>query len=89
MEMDEKMNHSDSFPAYRKYKGINVWFKVIDARHFIEIKQIGSKFVRHEVEALQYPEMMLIQDIVNCADDRWEVIEVDVYMSIEKNLIIN
>ena len=45
--------------------------------------------MRHEVEALQYPEMMLIQDIVNCADDRWEVIEVDVYMSIEKNLIIN
>lgn len=89
MEMNKKIDYAIDFPAYRKYKGINVWFKVIDARHFIEIKQIGSKFVRHEVEAVQFPELMLIQDIVNCADDRWEVIKVDVYMNIENNLIIN
>lgn len=62
------------FPAFRKYKGINVWFKIADARHFIEIKQIGSKFSLHEVEAAQYPEMVFIQDMLTCYEGRWELI---------------
>jgi hypothetical protein len=89
MEMNEKINQPEDFPIYRKYKGINVWFKVIDSRNFIEIKQIGSKFVRHEVEALQYPEMILIQDIINCMDGRWEPIESLVYIAVENKLIIS
>lgn len=65
------MNSQNNFPIYRKYKGINVWFKIIDDRNFIELKQIGDKFIIHHIEAKQYPEICLIQDLINCAEGRW------------------
>jgi len=80
--MNEKNDKSTTYPVYRKYKGINVWFKVVDARNFIEIKQLGTKFIRHEVSAVQYPEMLRIEDMVQCLDGRWEPIEEAVYLQI-------
>ncbi len=63
-----------TFPAYRKYSGINVWFKILDAHHFIEIKQVGSKYRVHHLEATQYPEMVFIKDMLACYEARWEEI---------------
>ena len=60
-----------SFPTYRKYTGINVWFKIIDEKNFIEVKQVGVRFLSHEVHALQYPEMVFIQDMLSCLEERW------------------
>jgi hypothetical protein len=62
------------FPVYRKYSGINVWFKIVDEKAFIEIKQIGTRFIRQEIVANQYPEMVLIQDMIVCHENRWEKI---------------
>lgn len=66
---------SENFPAYRKFVGINVWFKIENDRKFVEIKQIGSKFILHTVIAEQYPEILLIADMLACLDGRWEKIE--------------
>jgi hypothetical protein len=66
---------SDNFPTYRKFVGINVWFKIENERKFVEIKQIGSKFIRHTVIAEQYPEIILIADMLDCLENRWEKIE--------------
>lgn len=66
---------SEIFPTYRKFVGINVWFKIESNRKFVEIKQIGSKFIIHTVIAEQYPEILLIADMLACLDDRWEKIE--------------
>jgi hypothetical protein len=66
---------SDNFPTYRKFVGINVWFKIENDRKFVEIKQIGSKFIRHTVIAEQYPEIILIADMLDCLENRWEKIE--------------
>jgi hypothetical protein len=66
---------SDNFPTYRKFVGINVWFKIESDRKFVEIKQIGSKFILHTVIAEQYPEILLIADMLACLDGRWEKIE--------------
>ncbi len=63
---------TSSFPTYRKYTGINVWFKIVDDKNFTEIKKIGSRFLVQEVEASQYPEMVLIQDMLSCLEGRWE-----------------
>lgn len=60
------------YPVYRKYKGLNVWFKITTDRSFIELKKVGERWVKHKVKATQYPEMVLIQDMLNCAEDRWE-----------------
>lgn len=66
---------SEIFPTYRKFVGINVWFKIESNRKFVEIKQIGSKLIIHTVIAEQYPEILLIADMLACLEDRWEKIE--------------
>lgn len=66
---------SEIFPTYRKFAGIKVWFKIESNRKFVEIKQIGSKFIIHTVIAEQYPEILLIADMLACLEDRWEKIE--------------
>lgn len=66
---------SENFPTYRKFVGINVWFKIENDRKFVEIKQIGSKFITHTMIAEQYPEILLIADMLDCLDNRWEKIE--------------
>ena len=62
----------DEFPYYRKYTGIDVWFKIVNAKHFIEIKKLGAKYIKHEVFAEQFPEIMYIQDMINLQGGRWE-----------------
>jgi len=78
------MNEVRSYPVYRKYTGINVWFKILSDRQFEEIKQIGTKFIKHIVVAEQYPEMVLIQDMLNCHEDRWEPLGGEVYEKMAK-----
>ena len=60
------------FPIYRKYNGIDVWFKILSPTHFIEYKKMGSKLIKHEVIAKIFPEKQFIQDLINCHEDRWE-----------------
>lgn len=80
--MSDESVETKKFPIYRKYAGIKVWFKIIDERNFIEIKQIGAKFIQHEVRAEQYPEIQRIKDMIECLDGHWEVIDESVYLSI-------
>jgi len=77
------MNEKElAFPIYRKYVGINTWFKIEDEKNFIEVKQLGKKYIMHQLEATQYPEMSLIQDMIACYENRWEVIEEDAFNTI-------
>ncbi|MGV6862196.1 MAG: hypothetical protein ACWA41_10510 [Putridiphycobacter sp.] len=62
-----------NFPIYRKYKGIDVWFKILDLTHFIEYKKLGQKIIEHEVKATIFPEQQFIRDLIDCHEDRWEI----------------
>lgn len=73
---------SENFPTYRKFVGINVWFKIENDRKFVEIKQIGSKFIIHTVMAEQYPEILLISDMLACLEGRWEKIEASEFQQV-------
>ena len=64
-----------TFPIYRKYVGINVWFKILSEREFIEVKQVGTKKIITNVVAGQYPELLMIQDMIACYENRWEEIK--------------
>lgn len=59
------------FPIYRKYNGIDVWFKIISETEFIEYKKMGSKLLTHHVKATIFPEKQFIQDLINCYENRW------------------
>lgn len=75
------------FPAYRKYKNSNTFFKLISENSFEEISFIGTKGFLHEIEAKQYPEYLRIQDMLNCENDIWEVISEGDYRT-QKNSIL-
>lgn len=60
--MDYKGTH---FPQYRKLSNEKAYYRISGDRHWDEIQVIGSKAVFHSVQALQYPEMLRIQDMLN------------------------
>lgn len=76
---------SDSFdfPQYRKYLGIDTYYKIESDKRFIEISKVGSQTQKHIVEANQYPEMLRIQDMLSCLDNRWELITEKEYLAFE------
>ena len=60
------------FPIYRKYKGIDVWFKIDSLKSFTEYKKLGSKLIEHQVNAIVFPEQQFIRDMIDCYENRWE-----------------
>lgn len=74
------------FPIFRKYKGIEVWFKIESLTNFTEVKMIGNRIILTEINAKIYPEMQFINDMINCYENRWEEIEkADYLKAIEQN----
>jgi hypothetical protein len=55
------------FPIYRKLINNKVYYKIVDTKNFEEIKLIGSKVTYSKTTANQYPELLLIQDLIGCA----------------------
>jgi hypothetical protein len=74
------------FPAYRKYKNSNTFFKLITENSFEEITFIGTKGYKYDIEAKQYPEFLRIQDMLNCKDGAWVEISEGEYTA-QKNSI--
>jgi hypothetical protein len=61
-----------TYPLYRKYKGIGVWFKIVSESEFIEVKQVGERLALTSVTANVYPEFVLISDMIALREGRWE-----------------
>lgn len=62
------------FPQFRKYKDIATYFIIHSEKYFEEIKVIGSKYAISEVKAIQFPEQLLIQDMLENREARWETV---------------
>lgn len=59
------------FPIYRKYTNSRSYFKIVSAKEFVELQVVGSKVLQHRVLAAQFPEMRLVQDMLELQDERW------------------
>jgi hypothetical protein len=53
-----------TFPIYRKLSNEKSYYKIVSAESFIELHRIGSKTKKHILNAKQYPEKLLIQDMI-------------------------
>jgi hypothetical protein len=73
-----------NYPIYRKYTGIAVWFKITSDLSFIEIKKIGTRTLITKVEAIQFPEKILIQDMISLHENRWQEVDQEVVEEILK-----
>ena len=54
------------YPLFRKNSIGNSVYKILSDNEFIEKQRIGKNVLEHEIEAKQYPEMLLIQDMIEC-----------------------
>ena len=79
------MTENVTFPLYRKYKEIDVWFKINSDSSFIEIKKVGTKVLKTEVEAEIFPEKQFIQDMISCFEGRWEKISEQEYETLARH----
>jgi hypothetical protein len=52
------------FPQYRKLSNDKVFFRINNNRQFDEIQIIGTKARLHTVDAVQYPEILRVQDLL-------------------------
>ena len=68
------MNKDNFFPQYRKLSNEKAFYKIIDDRNFEEIQLIGAKKILHKTKAEQYPEILRIQDMLNCLDKLFIII---------------
>ncbi|HCQ30082.1 MAG TPA: hypothetical protein DIU39_07340 [Flavobacteriales bacterium] len=79
------MTDKIQFPQYRKNAQGTSYFKILSKDAFIEIQIIGNKLWEHKVEARQYPEKLLIQDMLLCKDHLWQTIPESEFNKIAEN----
>jgi hypothetical protein len=53
------------FPIFRKLINNKSFYKIISSTKFEEKRLIGSRLIIETYTASQYPEMLLIQDMIN------------------------
>ncbi|MGZ3864584.1 MAG: hypothetical protein ACXVPN_15345 [Bacteroidia bacterium] len=87
MALLQRMSSPDKniqFPQYRRYKNGLSYFKILSVTEFEEIKLIGSKAIKHKVMAHQYPERVVIHDLLFNYSEFAEEIREDVYRTVER-----
>ena len=54
-----------TFPCYRKLRNDKSFYKISGERTFTEIQCVGNQYFKIEIIANKYPEIILIQDMLN------------------------
>ncbi len=58
-----------TFPQFRKLKNNKSYYKITSERTFIELQSIGDGFFKIDIKASKYPEIILIQDMLNFSNN--------------------
>jgi len=53
------------FPIYRKLSDNKTYYKIDSEKSFIEVKIMGKYYFSNSIEASQFPEIILIKDMIN------------------------
>ena len=75
-------NEDIHFPVFRKYKNNKSYFKILSFKLFEEIQIIGSKKIIKQTEAIQFPEMLFIKDLIFDYKEMAEEISEEEYNSV-------
>jgi hypothetical protein len=66
-----------NFPQFRKLQNTDVVYAISSPTRFTEWKCMGKFYSVHELEATQYPEMLRINDMLECIDSFEKIEESD------------
>lgn len=76
-------NKFTDFPQYRMLSNGKTYYKITSERHFEEIQRSGTKLFRYSTEAVQYPEILKIKDMLELSDDSYIAISEAEWLSIQ------
>jgi hypothetical protein len=57
-----------NFPIYRKLSNEKSYYKILSFESLVELQKIGSKTKKHTLIAKQFPEKLLIQDLITLSN---------------------
>lgn len=52
------------YPLFRKYANEKSYFMIASSTELVELKLIGQRWVKYSFKAAQYPEMVMIRDLM-------------------------
>lgn len=77
---------ADSFPQFRKNITGTSFYQITSEVHLVEWQRLGSRMIRHEMNASILPERLLIADLLSCNTGHYErMSELEFYSAIEQN----
>lgn len=59
---------------YRRSSSGKSYYRIDSEAHLLEIQQVGSRWLKHELHAAILPERLLIADIIACAEGHFVTI---------------
>ncbi|MCB0768800.1 MAG: hypothetical protein KDC00_00150 [Flavobacteriales bacterium] len=71
------MPKDPSYPIYRQLAGGGHFYRVESLERFTELQRIGGRWVKHEIHAVAYPEMLRIHELIEGAEGRYVALDVD------------
>jgi hypothetical protein len=76
----------DSFPQFRKNITGTSFYQITSEVHLVEWQRLGSRLIRHEMNATILPERLLIEDLLSCNTGHYErMSEVEFHSAINQN----
>jgi len=76
-------NKNVDFPQYRMLSNGKSFYKIIDDRNFKEIQIIGTRKLKFEIHAAQFPEMLRIQDMLATKNNLFIAIDENKWLEIK------
>ena len=70
----------DHWPQFRRMVDGRHYYNVLSPGHFLELQAVGRRWVLHEVLATAYPEMLRVQEMLQCLEGRYEAVSEDDWM---------
>ena len=77
---------SGTFPQYRRLIGKDHLYRIDGVDRFVELQRIGARWVRHEVTAHAYPEMVRIMEMLSMKDRPYIKLDPDEWKKAEEQL---
>ena len=60
-----------NFPVYRRYNGIDTFFRIDSPDSFLELKIMGSMYQLNHFFANNFLDRVFISDMISLDQDRW------------------
>ena len=61
-----------TYPQFRKNTTGRSYYQITSELHIIEWQRLGTRMLRHEMNATILPERLLISDLLSCSEGHYE-----------------